>query len=132
MAMLARGEPSDDILSELCRSAEAREPGALAAVLVLDRDSRCFDRAIAPTLGPSYTAPLAGAEVGPRVGTCAAAIYRGEPVISTDIANDTRWTPAWRDLHLAHGVQACQSTPIFASDGRALGTFVLGFRQPRV
>ena len=131
LGMLARGEPSDEVLGELCRAAEAIEPTAVAAVLVLDRDNRRFDRGIAPTLGLSYTAPLAGALVGPpHVGTCAAAVFRGEPVTSKDIANDMRWNPIWRDLHLAHGIQACQSTPVFASDGRALGTFVLGFPKP--
>lgn len=68
--------------------------------------------------------------IAPRPGA-RSAVYRGEAVTSTDIANDTRWTPAWRDLHLAHDIHACQSTPIFASDGRALGTFVLAFRQPK-
>ena len=131
LGMLARGAPSDEVLSELCRAAEAIEPAAVAAVLVLDRDNRRFDRGIAPTLGSSYTAPLAGALVGPpHVGTCAAAVFRGEPVTSQNIATDTRWDPLWRELHLGHGIQACQSTPIFASDGRALGTFVLGFRTP--
>ena len=131
LGMLARGEPSDAVLSELCRAAEAIEPAAVAAILVLDRDNWRFDRGIAPTLGSSYTAPLAGALVGPpHVGTCAAAVFRGEPVTSQNIATDTRWDPLWRDLHLGHGIQACQSTPIFASDGRALGTFVSALASP--
>lgn len=132
LAMLARGEPVDEVLAELCRAAEAIEPAAVAAILVLDREYERFDRGIAPTLGPSYCAPLAGARVGPpHVGTCAAAVFRGEAITSTDIANDPRWSPGWRELHLAHNIRACQSTPIFATDGRALGTFVLSFTEPR-
>jgi PAS domain S-box-containing protein len=131
LAMLARGEPVDEVLAELCRAAEAVEPKATAAILVLDRDNKCFDRGIAPTAGPGYCAALAGAPVGPpHVGTCAAAVFRGEPVTSVDVANDERWTPAWRELHLGHNMRACQSTPILATDGRALGTFVLAFSEP--
>ena len=132
LAMLARGEPVDDILAELCRAAEAIEPTAVAAILVVDRGNERFDRAIAPTLGATYTAVLAGVPVGPpHVGTCAAAVYCGEPVTSTDIANDARWTPGWQKLHLDHGIRACQSTPILDTDGRALGSFVLSFSEPR-
>jgi PAS domain S-box-containing protein len=131
LAMLARGEEVDDVLAELCRAAEAVEPKALAAILVLDRDNKRFDRGIAPTIGPRYCAALAGAPVGPpHVGTCAAAVFRGEPVTSVDIANDARWAPAWRELHLGHNIRAAQSTPILATDGRALGTFVLSCSEP--
>jgi hypothetical protein len=36
--MLASGRPADDILAELCRGAEAVNPGASAAILVLNRE----------------------------------------------------------------------------------------------
>jgi PAS domain S-box-containing protein len=131
LAMLARGVPVDDVLAELCRSAEAIEPKSVAAILVLDRENRCFDRAIAPTTGPDYCASLAGTPVGPpHMGTCCAAVFRGEPITSTDVANDPRWSPLWRELHLAHNIRACRSTPILATDGRALGTFVVSFSTP--
>ena len=37
LGMLASGRPADDILAELCRGAEALNPGASAAILLLNR-----------------------------------------------------------------------------------------------
>jgi hypothetical protein len=43
---------ADEILAELCRAAEAIEPAAVAAIVVLDRENERRDHAIAPTVGP--------------------------------------------------------------------------------
>src|SRR5262249_9053554 len=36
----------------------------------------------------------------------------------------------YRDLALPHGLRACWSTPVLASDGRVLGTFAIYSREP--
>lgn len=132
LAMLAAGAPVEETLTALCHWAEALEPGAIPGILILDRDGRRFESAVAPRLGANYTATLAGLPIGPpHIGTCAAAVFNGIPVTSVDIAEDPRWDPMWRTLHLDHGVRACQSTPIIATDGSVLGSFVLGFAEPR-
>jgi PAS domain S-box-containing protein len=51
-------------------------------------------------------------------------------VLVADIGSDPLWA-AYRELALGHGLQACWSTPIFASDGAVLGTFALYYGQPR-
>lgn len=52
-------------------------------------------------------------------------------MLSLDIATDARWHPSWRELCLSHGLHACQSTPIVASDGTPLGSFLLSFGEPK-
>src|SRR5205823_8342366 len=45
---------------------------------------------------------------------------------------DPLWEP-WREVAAAHGLRACWSTPILASDGgRVLGTFAMYYREPRL
>src|SRR5215472_16187243 len=46
-----------------------------------------------------------------------------------DIAQDPLWAD-YRALALSHGLRACWSTPVLASDGRVLGTFALYARAP--
>jgi len=46
-----------------------------------------------------------------------------------DIAQDPLWAE-YCDLALAHGLRACWSTPVLASDGRILSTFALYARAP--
>jgi len=71
-----------------------------------------------------------GIAIGPKVGSCGTAAYLKRPVIVCDIAGDPLWAD-FRDLALAHGLRACWSTPIFASNGAVLGTAALYYREPR-
>ena len=69
-------------------------------------------------------------EVGPRNGSCAAAIFLQRQVVVAEIARDALWEHL-RAPALTAGIRACWSTPIRAADGRMLGTVALHFRQPR-
>ena len=82
------------------------------------------------SLPTSYSAAIAGREIGPSAGSCGTAAYRRTPVITSDIATD----PLWADDHavaLAHGLRACWSTPILSSDRSVPGTFAIYHREPR-
>lgn len=131
LEMIATGRPVDDVLKALCVLAEQIEPDAVASVLVVDRRQRCFKRVVSPSLDEEFCKSLHGVSIDPpHLGTCGSAVYYGFPVISTDIATDERWHPAWRNQCVSRGLRSCQSTPIFGSDGKALGSFMLSFRQP--
>jgi len=52
-------------------------------------------------------------------------------VIVSDVASDTQWDYGWRTSALAHGLRACWSTTILASNGFVLGTFAIYWREPR-
>ena len=131
LEMVARVEQIDHILRELCLKIEALLPNAVAGVTVLDRAARIFEFAVFPSLRPTYAAAMPGLRVIDRPGSCAVAIYKGEIITSADIANDTRFQKEWCTLNLDHGIRAIQSRPVFAPDGTSLGTFVLGFREPK-
>jgi GAF domain-containing protein len=81
-------------------------------------------------LPDAYNAAIDGAAIGPNAGSCGTAAALREPVIVTDVATDRRWAD-YRGLAAIAGIRACWSTPIFASDGRVLGTFALYYRAPR-
>jgi signal transduction histidine kinase len=80
-------------------------------------------------LPEEYNRAIDGIAIGPAVGSCGTAAYRGEPVVVLDIAGDPLWAD-FRDLALSHGLRACWSTPIRDSDGRVQGTFALYYREP--
>jgi two-component sensor histidine kinase len=128
---VARGEPADVTLCELCTSIEAMVDGAMVGVTLLDRASRTFDAAIFPSIPKSFADNIRGAVVAERPGSCALAVYQGETVTSDDVASDPRFQTGWKQLNLAHGIAAIQSRPLCAPDGPALGTLVIGFRTPR-
>ncbi len=129
LEMSAQRYPLPSILDALCHLVEVIADGVLAMILLLDpRGDRLWNGA-APSLPTSFIQLIDGLTIGPAVGSCGTAAYRREPVIVSDIATDSLWAD-YRDLPLAHGLRACWSTPIKATDGKVLGTFALFAREP--
>ena len=130
LEMIARGTPLAIVLDALCRLVEELSDRSLSSILLLDPDGQRLREGAAPSLPKSYTAAIDGSLIGPVAGSCGTAAYRKEAVTVTDIAHDPLWA-AYRDLALPHGLRACWSTPVFASDARVLGTLAIYFREPR-
>ena len=130
LEMIAQGNSLSMILEALCRLVEELSEGSLASILLLDPDGNRLWHGAAPSLPKSYTDAIDGGFIGPAAGSCGTAAYRKEPVIVSDIATDPLWAN-YRELALPHGLQACWSTPVLASDGRVLGTFAIYSREPR-
>jgi two-component sensor histidine kinase len=129
LEMIARDAALDAVLEKICRLAEAFVPGSMAGVTILDRGGMTFEHCVMPS-APTFAAGIPGVEVGPpHAGTCAAAVFGGAPVTSSDVENDERFDPLWRKLNTDHGVRAIRSRPVCSADGRALGSFFMAFRD---
>src|SRR5215831_17884579 len=129
LEMIATGHALSTILEALCRLVEELSPGSLAAMLLLDPDGQRLRHGAAPSLPQSYIDAIDGGCIGPAAGSCGTAAYRKAPVMVADIAQDPLWAE-YRELALGHGLRACWSTPVLASDGLVLGTFALYAREP--
>jgi PAS domain S-box-containing protein len=130
LEMIAKGDSRAPILTGACLLVEELAGGSLTSILLFDPNGKCLRNGAAPSLPPAYNKAIDGIVIGPSVGSCGTAAYRGEPVIVADIATDPLWA-AFRDLALAHGLRACWSTPILSSARRVLGTFAIYYREPR-
>ncbi len=125
---VATGAPLGDVLTRLAVGVEKLAPGLVCSVLLIE-DGRLRDGA-GPSLPAAYREAIDGVAIGPGVGSCGTAAFRGEPVVVTDIETDPRWAP-YRHLALPYGLRACWSTPVFGRDGRVLATFALYHGTPR-
>src|SRR5438477_8363577 len=130
LEMVAKGDSLPDILDSLCRLVEEQSPDVLASILLMDPKGKQLRHGGAPNLPKTYTEAIDGAFIGPAVGSCGTAAYRGEQVIVADIATDPLWA-GFRDLALSNSVRGCWSTPIFSSEGKVIGTFAMYYREPR-
>jgi GAF domain-containing protein len=99
-------------------------------VLLLSEDGDHVRHGAAPSLPREYVEAIDGSAIGPKHGSCGTAMYRGEPVIVTDILTDSLWED-YKDLAIAHGLRACWSTPILSGRGKVLGSFAMYYREPR-
>ena len=126
---VAYGEDAGEVADLLCRRAEILAPGAICSILCVDEELKLRPLA-APSLPAHYSEALDGLPIGPRVGSCGTAAFRGEPVEVSDIESDDLWAE-FKGLALPLGLRACWSSPIKTRDGRVAGTFALYFRDPR-
>jgi PAS domain S-box-containing protein len=130
LEMIARDAPLEKILENLVRVVEDQFAGLLCSVLLLDDDGQHVRHGAAPSLADAYNAAIDGLLIGPKAGSCGTAMYRGEPVVVTDILQDPLWE-AYRDMAAPYGLRACWSTPMVAHSGRVLGSFAMYYREAR-
>ncbi len=130
LEMIAANSPLADVLERLVLLMEAQSPEMLCSVLLLSDDGDHIRHGAAPSLPEQYVKAVDGSPIGPKNGSCGTAMWRGKPVIVTDILADPLWED-YRDLASASGLGACWSTPILSGKGKVLGSFAMYYRQPR-
>jgi PAS domain S-box-containing protein len=131
LEMTAAGSSMSDILAALCRLVEAAAEGCYCSVVLVDDDGARFEHGAAPSLPTSFINSIIGRPVNAASGPCAMATYLNEQVIAADLAQETRWTAhAWCPMAMAHGLQACWSTPILSTMGRVVGAFAIYYDKP--
>jgi GAF domain-containing protein len=129
--MIANNVPLAEVLTQLVLLMEAQSPDMLCSVLLLSSDGNHIVHGAAPSLPEMYVKAVDGAPIGPRVGSCGTAMYRGEPVFATDILASPLWED-YRELATASGLRACWSTPIMSGRGKVLGSFAMYYRESRI
>jgi GAF domain-containing protein len=130
LQMIDSNTPLREILNNLVLLMEAQTPEMLCSVLLLSADGNHIEHGAAPSLPEQYVKAVDGAPIGPKHGSCGTAMYRGEPVVVTDIFSDPLWDD-YRKLADGTGLRACWSTPIMSRRGKVLGSFAMYYRQPQ-
>ncbi|KAF0121325.1 MAG: hypothetical protein FD152_3877 [Xanthobacteraceae bacterium] len=126
---VARDDDLSDVAKLICQEVEAIAPGVTCTIIRVDQEGLLRPLA-GPSLPPAYGEAIEGLPIGPAVGSCGTAAWRGEPVLVKDIETDPLWAP-YKDLPLPLGLKACWSSPIKLKDGRVAGTFAFYFREKR-
>jgi PAS domain S-box-containing protein len=131
LEMVARGHPLSNVLAAICRLFESTAGGCYCSVVLVDPTGTRLEDGAAPSLPASFIASIIGRPVSIDSGPCAMASYLNEQVIAADLTAETRWAAyAWCPMALAHGLQACWSTPISSMAGKVLGAFAVYYDKP--
>jgi formate hydrogenlyase transcriptional activator len=123
------GSPLHEVLAIIARLVESEADGLFCTVWLPTEDGKQLYCAAAPSL-PNLSANLGPMAVGPKGGSCGTAMYRREAVYVTDILTDPLWDD-YRDRMSPYGIRAVWSRPLFTSEGKALGSFAINYREPR-
>jgi formate hydrogenlyase transcriptional activator len=127
--LIFAGSPLSDVLANIAQLVESQAGGMSCTIWLPDEDEKELHCAAAPSL-PGFIAHVGAMVVGPKGGSCGTAIYRREPVYVTDILTDPIWEH-YRNRMLPYGIRSVWSRPLFTSEGKALGTFSINYREPR-
>jgi PAS domain S-box-containing protein len=131
LEMIASGSPVRDVLGALCKMVEEAGPGCYCDVHPIDWSGPSIEYSVAPSLPASYTDPIAGLSLSGDALPCAIAAHQKVQVVAEDMDTDPRWHDSFARVHvLEHGLRSVWSTPIYAKDGRVLGTLCLYQSQP--
>src|SRR5271154_3274483 len=127
--LIFAGSPLSEVLTNIAQLVESQAEGMSCTIWLPDEDGKELYCAAAPSL-PGFVAQAGTMAVGPKGGSCGTAIYRREPVYVTDILTDPVWE-LYRSRMLPYGIRSVWSRPLFTSEGKALGTFSINYREPR-
>lgn len=130
LEMIASAAPLPETLTSILHLIELQSNGMLCSILLLGEDGLHVRHGAAPSLPEGYLKAIDGAPIGPKAGSCGTAMYRGKPVIVTDIMTDPLWED-YRELAQAFRLLACWSTPILSPEGAVLGSFAMYYHEPR-
>jgi len=123
------GSPLSEVLTNIAQVVEAQAEGMSCTIWLPDEDGKELYCAAAPSL-PGFSAEVGTMVVGPKGGSCGTAVYRKESVYVTDILTDPIWEN-YRNRMLPFGIRSVWSRPLFTSEGKALGTFSINYRESR-
>jgi signal transduction histidine kinase len=129
LEMVARGDSLPVTLQAVCKVVEKISAGSICSILLADSASERLWHGAAPSLPPSYIKAINGALIQEGLGPCARSAFCLEPVVVSDVAALPEGA-AYRKLALAHGLQACWSSPILSTERKILGTFAIYWRHP--
>jgi formate hydrogenlyase transcriptional activator len=127
--LIFAGSPLSEVLTNIAQLVESQAEGMFCTIWLRDEDGKELYCVAAPSL-PGFSAQVGTMTVGPKGGSCGTAVYRREPVHVTDILTDPVWEN-YRDRMLPYGIRSVWSRPLFTSEGKALGTFSINYREQR-
>ena len=127
--LIFAGSALSEVLMNIARLVESQAEGMFCTIWLPNEDEKYLNCAAAPSL-PGFIANAGRTAVCAKGASCGTAVYRREPVYVTDILIDPLWDD-YRDRMLPYGIRSVWSRPLFASEGKALGTFAILSREPR-
>jgi formate hydrogenlyase transcriptional activator len=129
LRLILAGAPLTDVLTIIARLVESRGDGTFCTIWLPHDDGKHLFCAAAPGL-PGFISGAGSMAIGPKGGSCGAAVYRREPVYVGDIMTDPVWDH-YRHRLMPFGIRAVWSKPLFTNEGQVLGTFAIHYREVR-
>jgi diguanylate cyclase (GGDEF)-like protein len=137
---IVQGGSLSEGLAFFCKGVEEAVPGSRCCVTLLNQTDKTLKVVAAPRLPAAFVEAVDQITIGLGPGSCSAAAYNNETIVSADMKADSEWE-GMRERVLESGLAACWSCPIRGvrwaeepsghDEVRVLGTVALYFEQTR-
>lgn len=127
--MLALGQQKEEMLEQLIDVTENIYTDRLTSIMLLNPKTDTLHCACAPSLPECYNKAIEGIHIGPTVGSCGAAAYHRQKVITENIETHSNWDH-FKTIASKANLSSCWSVPILSSKNKLLGTFATYSRKP--
>ena len=125
LEMIATGQPLPTVLEALCRLVEEIASDCVCRISFKDAPGTACRHLGSPGLPKRFLPRPRTRATSHDAGPLGMAVSLKVQVIVPDVASDVRWSKAWRERSLAHGLRSCWATPILSRTNEVLGTFTL-------
>lgn len=117
--------PAESLLEDFAIALQARLPGVIVGINVLDKAGRTFRQSIFPNLPSGFSQALVGNIITGKHGSCGLGILTGKNIEVPDVATDPRFSQAWKALFAQHDLKAMISIPALSADKNAQGSIAI-------
>ena len=122
LTLVAGGAPVAQSLAAIVLLIEKNSPGSLCSILLVQ--GQHLQTGAAPSLPDEFVQAIAGLPIREGAGACGTAAFRKARVVVEDVRVDPL-AANFRVMLARHGLLACWSSPVIASDGVVLATFAV-------
>jgi formate hydrogenlyase transcriptional activator len=129
LKLIFAGSPLPEVLTIIAQLVESQGEGLFCTIWLPEEGANYLYCAVAPSL-PGFCDHVGRTKVCAKGASCGTAVYRREPVYVTDILTEPSWDD-YRDRMSRYGIRSVWSRPLFARDGKILGTFGMLSREVR-
>ncbi|NAT23091.1 HWE histidine kinase domain-containing protein [Pseudomonas syringae] len=117
--------PAESLLEDFAIALQARLPGVIVGINVLDKAGRTFRQSIFPNLPSGFSQSLVGNIITGKHGSCGLGILTGKTIEVSDVANDPRFSQEWKALFALHDLHAMISIPALSAENNAQGSIAI-------
>ena len=120
----------DTVIEKLVSNIESFIPESYCSIMMLE-DGKKISHLAGSSLEKGYVDAIDGTEIGPTAGSCGTAMYLGENVFVSDIANDPLWRD-YADIAAKYDLKACWSIPVKKSTGKVIASFATYYKRKKM
>ena len=131
LEMLGNGAPMMEVLNELCNFIDARSPGAITTVFLLDSNGTRLKLVAGPKAPKTWREEIDEVDEGPYAGFCSTAVDQGRLLTAGDLSSAPLFA-VHREAALREGLQIACLKPILSIEKQILGALALSYPQQQL